>query len=69
MQRYVVIDKNWEDDCPSPMGQGKHVGGFDTPDGAKARALQRMAHGDLGVIVVDTMTGEQVFPSAGSGVG
>jgi hypothetical protein len=60
-----VIDTNWEDDCPSPMGQGRQLGGFNKRDSAKVLALQRMAYGDLGVIVVDMMTGERVFPAPG----
>jgi hypothetical protein len=63
MKRYVVIDTDWEDDCPSPMGRGRQVGSFRKPDSATALALQRMACGDLGVVVVDIMSGKQVFPA------
>ena len=62
MQRYVVIDTHWEDGCPAPMGQGRQVGSFVKPDSAKALARKRMAYGDLGVVVIDIMSGEQVFP-------
>jgi hypothetical protein len=40
------------------------LGSFNKVDSARALALQRMAYGDIGVVVVDQATGEQVFPRA-----
>jgi hypothetical protein len=63
MARYVVLDTSWLDDAVSfGAHTGREIDRFHTLDCAQAFALQRMAVGDLGVIVVDLLTNDRVFP-------
>lgn len=64
MTRYIVLDTHWIDDGEDTdwNGRGQVLGTFRSHDSAKALALQRMSLGDIGVIVVDLVKGERVFP-------
>jgi hypothetical protein len=66
MARYVVLDTSWLDDHAASFGAytGRELDSFHTFDCAKALALQRMAAGDLGVIVVDRLANDRVFPAS-----
>jgi hypothetical protein len=65
MARYVVLDTSWLDDAVSfGAHTGREIDRFHTLDCAVALTLQRMASGDLGVIVVDLLTNERVFPAS-----
>ena len=67
MERYVVLDTAWLDDEAVTLGgeHGKVLGRFMSSDSARALALQRMAYGDRGVVVVDRVDGERIFPRPG----
>jgi hypothetical protein len=70
MCRYAVIDTSFDEGEAEQRGYRSRVlGTFNTEDSAKALALQRMAYGDLGVVVIDQETGERVFPSDEAGPG
>jgi hypothetical protein len=70
MCRYAVIDTDFDDNAPEQQPlQSRVLGTFHTEDSAKALALQRMAYGDLGVVVIDQETGERVFPRDEAGPG
>ena len=43
---------------------GRVLDSFLKLDSAQALALQRMAYGDVGVVVVDQVNGEKVFPGS-----
>jgi hypothetical protein len=64
MPRYVVLDVHWVDDYAVTFGShtGQQIDRFHTLECGRALALQRMANGDLGTIVVDSVTGECVYP-------
>jgi hypothetical protein len=68
MNRYVVLDTGWVDEEAVTISSwtGHTLDSFRTYDSAKALALQRIAYGDLTVMVVDRKTGERVFPAAES---
>jgi hypothetical protein len=63
VNRYLVVD-TWENAGASTVGgcTGRQLDSFHSLDSAKALALQRMAYGNVGVVVVDQVGGETVFP-------
>jgi hypothetical protein len=62
VNRYVVVD-TWEEDGTVTCGcAGQVLDSFFSLDSAQALALQRMAYGSVGVVVVDQVNGEKVFP-------
>ncbi len=63
MERYAVIDTNWDDGNDSIAGWSGHVlGRFNTLDSAKALVLQRLSFGDTGVVVIEVRSGDRVYP-------
>ena len=63
MERYAVIDTNWDDGNEPLAGWTGHVlGRFNTLDSAKALVLQRLSFGDTGVVVIDIRSGERLYP-------
>ena len=63
MERYAVIDTNWDDGSEPLVGWAGHVlGRFNTLDSAKALVLQRLSFGDTGVVVIDIRSGERLYP-------
>ena len=61
--RYAVLDAAEEENATELWGhRGKLLDSFRTEDSAKALALHRMAYGSAGVVVIDGITGSQVFP-------
>lgn len=63
MERYAVIDTNWNDGSEPVAGWAGHVlGRFNTMDSARALVLQRMAFGDTGVVVIQVHSGARVYP-------
>ena len=61
--RYVVLDTNWVRTIETlPGWTGLVLGRFRTLDSARALVLQRMAYGDVGLAVVDSASGEKVYP-------
>ncbi len=63
MQRYALIDTNWDDGGEPLAGWSGHVlGRLDTFDSAKALVLQRMSLGDTGVVVIQLRSGKRVYP-------
>jgi hypothetical protein len=63
VERYAVIDTNWDDGGEPLAGWSGHVlGRFMTLDSAKALVLQRMSFGDTAVVVIDVHTGKRVYP-------
>jgi hypothetical protein len=70
MSRYAVLDCNWVDEEAVTLcgHTGRELDRFDTIDGARALALQQMAYGDLGVVVVDLLAQQRIFPDASAGL-
>ena len=67
MKRYVVVD-TWDEDGTVTCGcAGRVLDSFIQLDSAQALALQRMAYGNVGVVVVDQVVGEKVFPGPDHG--
>jgi len=63
VERFAVIDTNWDDGNSPLAGWTGHVlGRFNTLDSAKALVLQRMSFGDTGVVVVDVRSSDRVYP-------
>jgi hypothetical protein len=63
VERYAVIDTNWDDGTDPLAGWTGHVlGRFNTLDSAKALVLQRMSFGDTGVMVVEVRSGARTYP-------
>ena len=63
MERYAVIDTNWDDGTDPLAGWTGHVlGRFNTLDSAKALVLQRMSFGDTGVVVIEVRSGDRKYP-------
>ena len=61
--RYVVIGPTWDDMGDTLAGwSGTVLARFTSPDSAKALTLQRLAHGDKGIVVVDSASGRQTYP-------
>jgi hypothetical protein len=61
--RYAVISVAEEADATELCGHhGKLIDRFRSEESARALALQRMAFGDVGVVVIDAATGSRVFP-------
>ena len=65
--RYVVLD-TWASRGAADVAghRGKPIGEFNTEKIAKTMALQRLARGHRGVVVLDTETGLIVFPFGGA---
>ena len=61
--RYVVLDTG-DDYRAIRLGEccGTLLAEFHTEESATALVRQRLAHGDRGVVAVDSLTGEVVFP-------
>ena len=60
---YVVLETRWDEGDEIIAGwSGEVLGRFETQDSAKALALQRIAYGDTGVVVVETATRKCVYP-------
>ena len=65
--RYVVLDTSWDGMEEGLAGwKGSVLARFNTLDSAMALTLQRMAYGDQGVIVVDSVSDRQAFPREAS---
>ena len=64
MTRYIVLDTHRGDDGGEAPGgmRGRILGRFQSHDRAKALALHWMSSGDIGVVVIDLVQGERVFP-------
>jgi len=63
VERYAVIDTQWDDGSEPIAGWSGHLlGRFDQFDSAKALVLQRMSLGDTGVVVIRLGSGERVYP-------
>jgi hypothetical protein len=61
--RYVVLDTSGDWEPTEVAGhRGTVLGRFRSEESARALALQRLAYGDRGVIVVDSAAGEVVYP-------
>jgi hypothetical protein len=61
--RYVVVDlSRTGEDTQSAEYPRTVLDTFNTMESAKALVLQRMAYGDVTVVVIDAYTGRQVFP-------
>jgi hypothetical protein len=64
--RYTVVDLNETRGATSVAGHhGKVVGSFNTVRHAQAYAQVRILHGDVFVVVLDSVTGAQVYPPLG----
>jgi hypothetical protein len=62
--RYVVIDLNATTGARTIAGhRGRVIGVFKTPRPARSYAHHRISKGDVFVVVVDQITGEQVYPA------
>jgi hypothetical protein len=64
VNRYVVLDTEWVSAKAISVGRwrGEVLDSFFSLDSARALALHRMAYGDIGVVVIDQLSGEKVFP-------
>ena len=63
--RYLVVDTGQAGDIEGLPGMsGVVIDRFRTEESARALALQRLAYGDTGVVVVDAESGEVVYPPA-----
>jgi hypothetical protein len=61
--RFVVIDLAEDPDATPLWGRrGRLIDSFQTDESARALALHRMALGDVEVVVIDGVSGDQVFP-------
>ncbi len=61
--RYVVVDVAEDVGATDLWGRrGRLLDSFRTEESARALALQRMALGDVEVVVIDGLSGTQVFP-------
>ena len=68
--RYVVIGPSWDAMGDTLAGwSGTVLARFISPDSAKAFTLQRMAHGDKGIVVVDSASGRRTYPPESSSGG
>jgi hypothetical protein len=58
--RYLVIDRD--------LGRDLVLGAFLAQDDALALALRKMADGYVDTVIIDTVTGLQVFPTSDDGL-
>ena len=61
--RYVVVDTNWKQEEEAvPAWGGTVLGRFRSLESAKALTLKRIACGDTGIVVVDSVSGGRAYP-------